>query len=148
VLKQLREQTKSLHWVLWLIILSFILLIFVQWGGGGRGGRSSDVWAARVGDEVITAREFYDEFQQQENRLRQLFGAQLRIALEVVIHIAELMVDHGKALEVVANRQLLSHAHAPMDLDRRLADEPARLTDPDLGAGYGLLPGGFVLIQL
>ena len=68
MLKVLREKTKSLHWVLWLIIASFILLIFVQWGGAGSGGRTvADAgWAAQVGDRTVSTDEFVTAYKNTE----------------------------------------------------------------------------------
>lgn len=69
MLKVLREKTKSLHWVLWLIIASFILLIFVEWGGAGYGGGGTMAgagWAAKVGGEEISTDEFITAYKNTE----------------------------------------------------------------------------------
>lgn len=77
MLNILREQAKHLQWILWLIILSFVLLIFWQWGaGGGTGPGGGEAWAARVGDEVVPEMSFLRAFQRQEDQLRSMFGAQ------------------------------------------------------------------------
>ena len=44
-------------------------------------------------------------------------------AAAVVIGVAEQRVDHGQALEIMADGELVGHAHAAMQLHRRLADQ-------------------------
>ena len=57
----------------------------------------------------------------------------------MVLNIAVQHVQHGEALEVVADIQFIGHAHAAMDLHRLLADEAAGLADLHLGGGDGFL---------
>ena len=56
-------------------------------------------------------------------------------AAEVMHRIAEGHVDHGQALEIVADRELVGHAHAAMQLDRLLAHEARGPADVVLGRG-------------
>src|SRR6266851_10164926 len=63
---------------------------------------------------------------------------------EMMVGVAEQTVDHGDALEVVANLVLHGHANAAMELDRALADDAARAADLDLGGGDRLAPLGRV----
>jgi peptidyl-prolyl cis-trans isomerase D len=77
MLNVLRQQAKNLHWILWLIIASFVVFIVVQWGAGGGGGRTRESqWAARVGQRTVLADDFFEAFRRQEDYYRQLFGAQ------------------------------------------------------------------------
>ena len=52
---------------------------------------------------------------------------------EVMVGVAEQHVDHGQALEVVADLVLHRHADAAVQLDRLLADEAAGAADLHLG---------------
>src|SRR5579883_742850 len=54
---------------------------------------------------------------------------------QVIIGVAERVLDHGQALEVVADLGLHGHADAAMELDRLLADILAGLADLHLGRG-------------
>src|SRR6516162_10336443 len=54
-------------------------------------------------------------------------------AAEVVIRVAEGVLDHGQPLEVVADLGLHGHTDAAVELDRLLADELARFADLHLG---------------
>src|SRR5258708_37729077 len=49
--------------------------------------------------------------------------------------IAELDVEGGNSLEVMADIQFVGHAHAAMELHRLVGNEPAGITDLRLGAG-------------
>ena len=44
----------------------------------------------------------------------------------MVVGIAEQGADHGQPLEVVADEQLVGHAHAAVQLDRLLAEGAGR----------------------
>jgi len=75
-LKYLRDNLKSLTWILWLVVLVFIMLIFFEWGGfndramGGRGQQ----YAAKVGDKTVTLEEFRQAHQNLEGIYRQTLG--------------------------------------------------------------------------
>ena len=59
---------------------------------------------------------------------------------------AEFVLDRGEALEVVADRQFLGHAHAAVQLHGVLPDEPGRTGDGHLGRRHrsGTLHGRIV----
>ena len=54
-------------------------------------------------------------------------------SLQMRIHIAELLRDHGQTPEGVRDLHFLGHTHAPMQLDGLLRDLPAGVGDLDLG---------------
>jgi peptidyl-prolyl cis-trans isomerase D len=58
MLKTMRNNMKSLSWILWLVILAFVGFIFVQWGSGRfeSGGLDRDV--AAIGNKRISGEEF------------------------------------------------------------------------------------------
>ena len=62
----------------------------------------------------------------------------MREALQMMIDAAVKRVDHGEALEIVADIQFVGHAHAAVHLHRALADEAAGLADLHLCGGGGL----------
>ena len=75
-LKWLRDRFKHLKIILWAVVAVFVLLVFVDWGTGrsGRGG-TEDV-AVRIGERVVTEREFLDEVRRSERQMRELYGNQ------------------------------------------------------------------------
>lgn len=58
MLKTMRSNLKSLSWVLWIVILTFVGFIFVQWGAGGLnlGGDKNDL--VTIGGKAITGEVF------------------------------------------------------------------------------------------
>lgn len=77
MLKVLRDNLKSLHWVLWLVVGVMVLFVFAQWGGGGQiSGTGMADSAAEVGGERITIGEFQRAYEQTETQYRQAFGEQ------------------------------------------------------------------------
>ena len=75
-LRYMRENLKSLKWVLWLVVGVFILLVFFEWGGfndRAMGPQDGDA-AATVGDKVITFSEFQQSYQRLENIYKQTLG--------------------------------------------------------------------------
>jgi peptidyl-prolyl cis-trans isomerase D len=75
-LKYLRDNLKSLTWILWLVVVVFIMLIFFEWGGfNDRAmGGSGQQYAAKVGDKIVTIDEFRQAHQNLENVYRQTLG--------------------------------------------------------------------------
>lgn len=74
-----RQELKSFHWVLWLIIASFVVgfvFILQGTGGGGAGRMPVGTWAARIDGDEVSANEFYEAFRRQEDQLKQIFGDQ------------------------------------------------------------------------
>ncbi len=75
-LKYLRDNLKSLTWILWGVVAVFIMLIFFEWGGvNDRRTGGADV-AATVGSEEISYSEFRQQYRSLEERYRQTFGEQ------------------------------------------------------------------------
>src|SRR3954471_3252016 len=60
---------------------------------------------------------------------------ELHVTQQVVSGIAELDVDGGDSLEVMADVQFVGHAHAAVQLNRLVGDELAGIADLRLGAG-------------
>lgn len=72
MLKLMRDNLKSLRWVLWLVVFVFVFVLF------DRGGRRDEMsgLAARVGDVAITETDFLRELRGTEQRYREMFGEQ------------------------------------------------------------------------
>ncbi len=75
-LKYLRDNLKSLTWILWGVVAVFIMLIFFEWGGVNDRQMGIQDVAATVGDEEISYSEFQQQYRGLEDRYRQTFGAQ------------------------------------------------------------------------
>jgi peptidyl-prolyl cis-trans isomerase D len=75
-LKWLRDRFKHLKIILWAIVAIFVMLVFVDWGTGRRGRQVQQDMAVRVGNRVVSEREFLDELRRSEQQMRDLYGNQ------------------------------------------------------------------------
>ena len=58
MLKTMRNNLKSLSWVLWIVILTFVGFIFVQWGAGQLNLQGDKTDLVSIGGKVIQGEEF------------------------------------------------------------------------------------------
>ncbi len=100
-LKYLRDNLKSLTWILWGVVAVFVMLIFFEWGGvNDRQSANTDV-AATVGSEEITYSEFQQQYRNLEDRYRQTFGEQFNSDLAKQFNLPV------QALDQLINRRIL-----------------------------------------
>ncbi len=100
-LKYMRDNLKSLTWILWGVVAVFVMLIFFEWGGvNDRRSGSTDV-AATVGNEEITYNEFRQQYRTLEDRYRQTFGEQFNADLAKQFNLPI------QALDQLINRRIL-----------------------------------------
>ncbi len=100
-LKYLRDNLKSLSWILWGVVIVFIALIFFEWGGvNDRQMGGIDV-AATVGDQEISYDEFRQQYRSLEDRYRQTFGAQFNRDMAKQFNLPI------QALDQLINRRIL-----------------------------------------
>ncbi|MEM7353761.1 MAG: SurA N-terminal domain-containing protein [Acidobacteriota bacterium] len=117
-LKYLRDNLKSLTWVLWGVVAVFILLVFFEWGGvNDRQSMGLDI-AATVGDEKITYGEFQQTYRGLEDRYRQTFGAQFDREMAKQFNLPVQALD-----QLINERILLMEAR---DIGLRATDEEVR----------------------
>ncbi|HUO84647.1 MAG TPA: SurA N-terminal domain-containing protein, partial [Thermoanaerobaculia bacterium] len=79
MLKQMREGFRHLKWILFLVIFVFLLLVFVDWGGAGRGGASAipQGFAASVNGDLIPLNDFGRALSMLEQQYEQMYGQPL-----------------------------------------------------------------------
>jgi peptidyl-prolyl cis-trans isomerase D len=73
MLNTLRKNLKSLSWVLWLTVASFIIAIFAVWGGGGGAGGGTASWMAKIDGQPVAVHEFQDAYRGLDRFYRQIY---------------------------------------------------------------------------
>ncbi len=75
MLKTMRKNVKSLKWVLWIIVATFIISIFFIWGGAGRLGEANRTnTLAYVGREKISSDEYFQSLRQRLDAMKKQFS--------------------------------------------------------------------------
>lgn len=111
MLKVMRDNLKSLAWILWLVIGVFVLLVFANFGSTtGRAALSGNV-AATLGPFKVDWRELKRAHQNLQDRMRSIYGDQFNSEL------AEQLQLKRQALEQLFNQKIL------VDEARRLGFE-------------------------
>lgn len=70
MLRTMRNNLKSLSWVLWLVILTFVGFVFVEWGTGGMSLTGAKNALLIVNGETVTADEFQKQLMQTIDNYR------------------------------------------------------------------------------
>lgn len=110
-LKWLRDNLRHLKFVLWGVVAVFVLLVFVDWGGGGPGGPTGS-YAIRIGDHEISEEAFVRELRSTEQQMSSAYGdqwEQLRDQLDLPGQVVqrlinrELMAQEARAVGLVVS---------------------------------------------
>jgi len=77
MLKVMRDNLKSLHWILWAVVGATVLFVFTQFGARTQlSGTGQNDSAATVGDQTVSVAEFRRAYERTEAQYRQAFGNQ------------------------------------------------------------------------
>ncbi len=74
MLEWLRNNVRSFHWILWLVILTFVLGFVVMTPDFGSSGPGQGATAATVGGDEVTKGEFYDALKNATDQYRRIYG--------------------------------------------------------------------------
>lgn len=74
MLEWLRDNVRSFHWILWLVILTFVLGFVVMSPGLGGSGPGRGAAAATVGPDEVTKGEFFNAYENASQQYRRLYG--------------------------------------------------------------------------
>lgn len=100
MLKALRDSMKYLAWVLWAVIAVFVFMVWGEVGTPQPGAPSR--WAASVGSEEVSFREFEREYRDLDEQVRSSLGEQYTPEL------AEQMRLPLQALDRIISRKILA----------------------------------------
>jgi peptidyl-prolyl cis-trans isomerase D len=123
MLKALRDSMKYLAWVLWAVIAVFVFMVWGEVGAPPPGATSR--WAATVGGEEVSFREFEREYRELEEQLRASMGAQYTPEMAEQMRLPVRALDRlisRKILAAEARRLGLSVSRA--DLQREILELP------------------------
>ncbi len=93
MLKTFRDNFKRLKWILWGVIAVFIVFVFVDWGMGSAGISTTSEVVAEVGKHRITVSEFQKEYQETEQRYRQMYGGNLTPEMIQAMNLPTMVVN-------------------------------------------------------
>src|SRR5512135_1633313 len=110
MLKTMRKNVKSLHWVLWLVVATFIVSIFFIWGGAGRlgegGGSNTVAW---VGGDKISSDEYFQTLRSRLEAMKKQFAglnAGLIQQLNIPQQVLQQIVQQKILLQIAGQRGL------------------------------------------
>jgi|GEM_PF-1095384 len=122
MLKLMRDNLRSLSWVLAFVVATFVFATFADWGGKGNwmgDGAGSGGWAAQVNGETIPVREFLDRARNLDNRYRNFLGEAYnsntrnfqigQTAINALVQ-EKIILGHARELGLVATPQEISRA--------------------------------------
>lgn len=136
MLKVLRSNIKNLSFILWAVILAFVLLVFVDFGGTVPGAPNPTSAAATVNGTQISVREFQDAYRNAQDIYRQIYGEQytpdLARQLRLPEQVLNSLVDQ-KLLVAEAERAGLEAT--PEEISRLILDVPAFKDENDRFVG-------------
>lgn len=134
MLKAMRDNLKSLAWILWAVIAVFILLVFVDFGSLGPGAAGSTV-AATMGKYEVSWSELGRRHENLVEQMRAQFGEQFD-------QIAPQLQLERQALEQLFTFEILAAEAERLGL--QVSDEEVRaaiLTSPQFQDGQGRFIG-------
>jgi peptidyl-prolyl cis-trans isomerase D len=106
MLKTMRKNVKSLKWILWIIVATFIISIFFIWGGAGRLGEAGRATTlAYVGREKISSDEYSQSLRQRLDAMKKQFSG-LNQNLIQQLNIPQQILE-----QLIQQRLLLQIAH-------------------------------------
>ncbi|MGZ7065058.1 MAG: SurA N-terminal domain-containing protein, partial [Candidatus Aminicenantales bacterium] len=106
----MRKNVKSLKWVLWLIVATFIISIFFIWGGAGQLGEKGRTSAlAYVGREKISSDEYVQSLRQRLDAMKKQFSGlnqNLIQQLNIPQQTLEQLIQQRLLLQIARDRGL------------------------------------------
>jgi peptidyl-prolyl cis-trans isomerase D len=111
MLKTMRNNMKSLSWILWLVILAFVGFIFVQWGSGRFESEDLARDVAAIGRKKISGEEFQKNLAQSldmyskqfKNNFSRSLINQLGIAEQVLQSMVNALIIDSEAEKLHLN---------------------------------------------
>jgi peptidyl-prolyl cis-trans isomerase D len=129
MLKLMRDNLKSLSWVLGFVVAAFIFAVFVDYGGQGSllSGpvQTGGDWAARVDGTTITRNEFLNAAANLDRYYRSLLGDSYNRE-NLNLQVGQQAINQLVQEEVIlANARQLGFAATPEEISKAIVQDPA-----------------------
>ncbi len=126
MLKAMRNNMKSLSWVLWLVILAFVGFIFVQWGSGRFEAEGLDRDVAAIGDKRINGEEFQKNLTRSLDMYSKQFKNNFNRSMINQLGIAEQVLQSMVSALLIENEAEKLHLSvSEAELKNRIRSYPA-----------------------
>lgn len=126
MLNVFRDNLRHLKWVLWIVAASMVMYLGAFFScERGSVGEGSDNWAVKVGGHTVSAKEFFDEAQRQDDYYRRLLGPQydrMRASLRLGSQAAQSIVDRRIML---SEAKAVGFTAGKEEVSRRILEDPS-----------------------
>ena len=102
MLQSMRNNLKSLSWILWIVVIALSVYVFANWGAQGQLGAPTSVVAWVDGDEILY-KEFVEQYRNLDDQYRQAYGKQYTPEMAKMIGVPR------RALDNLINSRVLLH---------------------------------------
>ena len=92
MLQSMRNNLKSLSWILWLVVIALSVYVFANWGAQGQLGAPTSVVAWVDGEEILY-KEFVEQYRSLDDRYRQMYGNQYSQEMAKVLGVPRQALD-------------------------------------------------------
>ncbi|MFQ5668944.1 MAG: SurA N-terminal domain-containing protein [Acidobacteriota bacterium] len=129
MLKLMRDNLKSLSWVLALVVAAFVFAVFADYGGHNAWLGSTSAWAARVNGQPIPVQDLYTAARNLDNYYRNLLGESYD-SRKLNLKLGQQAVN-----QLVQEQLILDHAHSlglkatPGEIAREIVRDPSLQRD-------------------
>ena len=125
MLRTMRSNLKGLSWILWLVILTFVGFVFVEWGTGGMSLKSTKNAVLSVNGKTISADEFQKQLMQAIDGYRRRLKENFNKGLIQQMQLPQQLLQQSINSVIVAAeaRRLKIHA-SDEELRQRIINSP------------------------
>jgi len=121
----MRNNLKSLSWVLWLVIFTFVGFVFVEWGTGGMSLKGAKNTVLSVDGESTSADEFQKQLMQAIDNYRRNFKENFNKNLIQQMQLPQQLLQQSiNSIIVRKEAQQLKLRASDEELRRRIVNSP------------------------
>ncbi len=92
MLQSMRNNLKSLSWILWLVIIALSIYVFANWGAQGRLGAPTSVVAWVDGHEILF-KDYVQKHKSLEDQYRQMYGKRYTSEMAKMLNLPQQAID-------------------------------------------------------